>query len=136
MAVYDKAKWHFEGDFPKDLPIKQAYVHIGFYLAWAIDHGFEGSLLTEDFGDELAQYRAGKISGPRLLEITDGVLDDQMLSEEGNQFTDECYDDDYLAYYSVTFPKLKTIYHVEDTPENYTKIKKKLDACYSTWKSK
>ena len=35
--VYDKAKYHYSGDYPPDLPDEQAFVHTGFYLAWIID---------------------------------------------------------------------------------------------------
>jgi hypothetical protein len=56
MAVYDKAKWHVEGDFPKDLPTYQGYVHIGFYLGWAVERGFAGELLTDDFADEVERF--------------------------------------------------------------------------------
>ena len=138
MAVYDKAKWHFEGDFPKSLPISQGFVHIGFFLGWIIDRNLEGPLLTDDFADEVAQYRARKITGPRLLQITDGVLDDQMLSEEGDRFTADYYEDHdggYFADYPATFPKAETIYHVEDSVDNFEKIRKKLDARYAAWKA-
>jgi hypothetical protein len=137
MAVYDKAKWHFEGDFPKGLPIYQGYVHIGFYLGWAIEHGFAGELLTQDFTAEVEQFRCGKISGPRLLQITDGVLDDQMLSEEGNRFTADYYEDRDGGYNSdlpAVFPREESIYHVQDTAENYAKIKTKLDARFDAWR--
>jgi hypothetical protein len=135
MSVYDKAKLHFEGDYPKDLPITHAYVHIGFFLGWAIERGLAGTLLTEDFADELGQFRARKITAPRLLQITDGVLDDQMLSEEGNHFAADCYDDDYLAIYEAAFPRLKTLYHVDDTWENFEKLKSRLDRRYDVWKA-
>ena len=39
-SVYDKAKWHFQGDFPKELDDHQAYVHTGIFLGWFIDHDF------------------------------------------------------------------------------------------------
>ena len=32
LVVFDKAKWHFQGDFPQDLDIFQAYVPTGFYI--------------------------------------------------------------------------------------------------------
>ena len=134
MTVYDKAKWHFEGDFPKGLPATQAYVHIGLYLGWAIERGFAGELLVEDFSDELEQFRTRKITAPRLLQITDGVLDDQMLSEEGNRFTAECYDDDYLAIYEAAFPRLESLYHVADTWENFEKLKVRLNVRFDAWK--
>ncbi|MES2570639.1 MAG: hypothetical protein V4710_11375 [Verrucomicrobiota bacterium] len=137
MPVYDKAKWHFEGDFPKSLPIYQGYVHIGFFLAWAIERDLAGALLTDDFAEEVAQFRSGEISGPRLLQITDGVLDDQMLSDEGNRFTLAYYedlDDGYFTDYPATFAKEESIYHVQDTRENFAKIRKKLDARFDAWR--
>src|SRR6478735_390289 len=36
-TVYDKAKWHYEGDFPSNLSEKQAFVHTGMYLGWIIE---------------------------------------------------------------------------------------------------
>ncbi len=136
MTIYDKAKWHSEGDFPAGLPLEQAYIHIGFYLGWAIDHGFAGPLLTEDFADELEQYRAPKISAPRLLAMLDGTLDDQMLSTEGNQFTADCYFDDYLSLYEATFPRAKSLYDVENTPGNFARISAALDRFYGQWKAR
>jgi len=135
MSVYDKAKWHFEGDYPKELPPSHAYIHIGFFLGWAIERGLAGSLVTEDFASEREQLLARKITAPRFLEITDGVLDDQMLSEEGNRFAAECYNDDYLAIYEAAFPGLKSLYYVDDTWENYEKVKKRLDLFFERWKA-
>jgi hypothetical protein len=139
MAIYDKAKWHFDGDFPKDLPTTQGYVHIGFYLGWVIDRGLAGSLLLEDFAEEVAQYCAHVITSTRLLQITDGVLDHQMLSEEGARFTADYYSDPdrgYLADYLATFPRQKSLYHVEDSPENFEMIKQLLDVRYQAWKAR
>ena len=31
-VVYDKAKYHYGGDFPEDLPDEQAFVHTDLYL--------------------------------------------------------------------------------------------------------
>ena len=137
MAIYDKAKWHFEGDFPKSLPVTQGYVHIGFYLGWIVDQGLAGSLLTEDFAVEVEQYRTRKITGPRLLQITDGVLDDQMLSEEGDRFTAAYYardEEGYVADYLAAFPQAETLYHVEDSAENFAAIEGKLSQRYDEWK--
>ncbi|MDM5319251.1 hypothetical protein RGT17_02390 [Bacillus altitudinis] len=37
VIVYDKAKYHYDGEFPKDLSIEQAFVHTGMFLGWIID---------------------------------------------------------------------------------------------------
>jgi hypothetical protein len=39
IIVYDKAKWHYEGDYPKDLPTENAFTHTGMFLAWLADTG-------------------------------------------------------------------------------------------------
>ncbi len=134
MAVYDKAKWHFGGDFPKDLPPYQGYVHIGLFLGWALDRGLEGALIRRDFADELSSYRAGKITATRLLQITDGVLDDQLLSEEGNRFAESYYEASYLSEYCDLFPDAATCYHVQDTVDNARIVKVALDSRYEAWK--
>jgi hypothetical protein len=36
--IYDKAKYHYEGDFPQELPMEQAFVHTGMFLGWVIDN--------------------------------------------------------------------------------------------------
>ena len=33
MAKYDDASWHYEGDYPEDLPTANAATHIGMFLA-------------------------------------------------------------------------------------------------------
>src|SRR5262245_20687641 len=32
--VYDKAKYHYDGDYPKGLPRPQAFVHTGMLIGW------------------------------------------------------------------------------------------------------
>ena len=34
---FDLWAWHTEGNFPKDQPPEQGYVHIGMFLAWLIE---------------------------------------------------------------------------------------------------
>jgi hypothetical protein len=136
MAVYDKAKWHFEGDFPKQLSSYQAFVHIGLFLGWVLDRSLEGELLRQDFRDEVSDYRAGRISATRLLQITDGVLDDQMLSLEASRFAEEYYDAHYLCDYARLFPNHETTYHVPDTVGNARMVSELLDVRYDEWKNK
>lgn len=136
MAVHDKVKWHLDGDFTKELPIKQSFVQIDFYPRWIVDKDLAEPVILEDFSDDVAHYRAREISGPRLLEITDGVLDDQLLSEAGARFTAQYYGvKAYYEDYSTAFSRSKSTYHVEDTPENYEKIRKTLNQRYEPLES-
>lgn len=39
-GVYDKAKYHYAGDFPNGLAIKYAFVHNGMFLGWIVDYDY------------------------------------------------------------------------------------------------
>ena len=52
-TVYDKAKYHYEGDFPTDLPREQAYVFAGFFLGWIVDR--------EMYSDDALHHYSGHI---------------------------------------------------------------------------
>ncbi len=42
--AYDRADWHYGGDFPEGLAPECSGTHIGMFLAWAIQRGLEGEL--------------------------------------------------------------------------------------------
>ena len=137
--VYDKAKYHYDGEFPSDLEIEQGFVHTGMFLGWLIDH----RLFSDWFRDELAGYvsafNARKMSGPKVFEACDGVLTDDMLSDEGNLFAHYYFDFEqgkFLRDYEELLAKgLPTVYHVSDTWANYAKLKKRIDQRYRRWKN-
>lgn len=138
--VYDKAKYHYDGDFPADLEIEQGFVHTGMFLGWIIDHG----LYSDWFGKELSRYitdfKARKMTGAKVFQECDGVLMSDMLSEEGNEFAQNYFDFKrgmYLRDYGELLGKgLRTIYHVADSWPNYEKLKKRIDKRYRDWRIK
>ena len=67
-TMYDRAKWHYGGQFPSDRPISQAYVHIGMYLTWIALRGMADDTF---FGRTLDGPRS-----PRAREVSEahGVL--------------------------------------------------------------
>lgn len=137
MEVYDKAKHHFLGDFPTELPMEQAYVHIGMFLGWMI----EKELYSEEFEDEAALqiHRFGKreISCIILSELWDGHLSEEQLNDEGNQFTKNYYPKNYLKDYEETLGKGKnSIYHVEDNWDNFKKLSGTLTKRFDEWRAK
>ena len=66
--VYDKAKDHYDGKFPEELPAEQAFVHTGFYLGWIIDRDLHSEEFAQDAGDLIRRFRAREISGPQLFQ--------------------------------------------------------------------
>jgi hypothetical protein len=135
--VYDKAKYHLDDSFPDDLEIEQSYVHTGMFLGWIIDH----DLYSDQFGAELAHciaaFKARDLTGAKVFQVCDGVLTDNMLSVEGNEFAQDYFDfdrDKYLEDYSDLLCKgLPSIYHVADTWPNYELAKQMIDRRYRAW---
>jgi hypothetical protein len=139
--VYDKAKYHYEGDFPDDLEAAQGFVHTGMFLGWIIERNFYS---TEWFGPELASYviavKNRELSGPKFFEACDGVFLDTMLNVEGNAFAHHYFEfgrGKYLRDYAevLVVPNgLSTIYHVADSWQNYDRIKRRISKRYRQWK--
>lgn len=135
MTVHDKANWHSEGEFPADLDPFQAHVHIGMFLGWLVERGLTSEEFREDFAEDLAEFRARTLTGPRLLERADGTLDDEMLSEPGADFAGEYYPDAYVADFTeVLAQNLPTPYHVADTWPNFERLKARLDQRFKAWR--
>ncbi|WP_295654573.1 hypothetical protein [uncultured Mucilaginibacter sp.] len=131
MQVYDKAKWHFQGDFPQELDEFQGYVHTGFFLGCMIDNDLVSEQFIEDNPEEIAKFKKRELTGPQVFETCcDGVLTIEDINEKGNRFgmhyynTNEEYINDYINVLVVNRP---SVYHVEDTWENYFLIKEVFD---------
>jgi|GEM_PF-306837 hypothetical protein len=144
--VYDKAKWHFERfdqkESTKHLASEQAFVHTGMYWGWIMERG----LHDEDaFGDDekfrqsIRDFRARKLTGPQVYESQlDGVLADDLLNEQGKDFTNAYFVFEkglYLRdYEELLGQNVKELYEVKDSWENYEKIRARIDARFGQWK--
>lgn len=137
-VVYDKAEYHADGDFPEGLDERQAFVHTGLYLGWIIERGLHSQQFARDFGDLVRRFRARELTGPQVYEACDGVLLDEMLSDEGNAFTAAYFDfegGDFLGDYEETLGgNLGSLYEVEDSWSNYEKLRAVLDRRFEDWR--
>lgn len=86
--VYDQAKYHFESCEEAALPMEQAYVHTGLFFGWLIEHDLLDAEFIEawELAPEIALFRSKDLTGPKLFELVDGALIDDMLTDEGNRF--------------------------------------------------
>ncbi len=134
--VTDKAKWHYSGDFPEDLPDENGATHIGMFLAWIINNNLQGEFFDEEMADGLVDLRSRKITGRDfLIDYCDEVLMGEEFTEEGLAFSDEYYEEDYILDYEKTLAvNLQSTYYVEDTWENYDKISLVIDKRFAEWK--
>ncbi|MFI8715624.1 hypothetical protein [Brevibacillus brevis] len=134
-TVYDKAKYHYE-NFEEDLPRKQAYVHTGFFIGWLIENDMVSEDFQKSYENLIAEFKQRKMTGPEVYEKTGGVLAKDMLNEEGNQFAMFYFDfetGEYRYHYLEAFDCEPSVYHVEDTWENYDHIKDWIDNEYEYW---
>ena len=133
---YDDATWHSEGDFPKDLPSEAGGTHIGMFLAWAFSAGFVGELHIKESAEDLIKLNERKITGRDFLFINcDGKLTDDDFNEEGNAFASEYLEEDYIDDYASIVPnELETVYHLEDSWQNFDNLKVILDARLELWR--
>ncbi len=135
-TIYDNAKNHFLGNFPDSLPIEQAYVHIGIFLGWIIDNELYSEYFEEEAFTEIYRFRRREISCTILSEIWDGYLGYELFSHNGNLFTyyyygSGIYNKDYLSALANDLP---SIYHVQDTWDNYEKVCLKISERHEEWK--
>ena len=140
--AYDRADWHYGGDYPEDLPSENGGTHIGMFLTWAIMNGLEGEFHRKESPFSLAAVRSRKMTGRQFLfKECDGKLWEEDLSTEGNAFA-KCYyqgtegqGGEYFADYEATLASdLPSTYHVEDTWQNYEKIALVINARFERWK--
>jgi hypothetical protein len=134
-AIYDKAKNHFLGNFPQSLPIEQAYVHIGIYLGWVIEAGLYSEYFEDEASNQIFRFVRKEISCTILSEIWDGYLGHELFNQKGNMFTYYYYGGGlYRGDYEELLAKgLASFYHVDDTWENYEKIKTRIEMRFKDW---
>ncbi|WP_221089608.1 DUF7832 domain-containing protein [Deinococcus aquaedulcis] len=134
---YDKAKWHYDGDFPEDWPSSQAFVHTGMFISWLADH----HLLADAFATDAEAIRTRQQTGAQVFSRWAGVLTSDMLTGEGNAFARHYYasearSGEYLHDYFNLFDDLPSIYYVPDTWENYARVAAVISDRHAEWRGK
>jgi hypothetical protein len=133
--VYDKAKWHSDGNFPKGLPYENGGTHIGMFLAWAIINGMAGDDLVDEAAKDLDALRQREMTGRQiLLRHLDGVLSDEDLNRPGNAFAAHYYKKYMGEYDGLVRNKLATAYHAADDWLTYDRVAAMIDKRYSEFR--
>ena len=140
LVKFDDVSWHSGGEFPADLPPEAGATHIGMFVAWALLHGLAGDIHIGEFPEPLARLRERRITpGQFFLEACDGKFTDEDLSEVGNRFAEQYYEQDdrpvsYFADYAATVgTEPGSIYHVPDTWETYERIEQIIQQRFEDW---
>ncbi len=132
---YDDASWHYEGEFPEELPESAGATHIGMFFAWLANHGMTSDMIAGDIEPLITRQTS---PATFVMEVLDEKLLDDFLSEEGNAFCAAYYDlqgGKFVSDYLGSFSKADAdIYSVEDSWESYDLLAPVIDKRYQEWK--
>ncbi len=138
---YDDASWHYDGDFPSDLPTDAGATHIGMFVAWCMLHEMAGELHTDEFPQELEALKERRITpGQFVISACDEKFTDEELTDEGNAFAAAYYGEagdsgQYVTDYEETLSRGEpTLYHIEDSWKNYDKLSPVIAQRFAEWK--
>ncbi|PFQ50470.1 hypothetical protein COK05_05590 [Bacillus cereus] len=90
------------------------------FLGWIIEHNLFSHEFEEESQDEINQFKLRQMTGTQIYINWDGVLADNMLNDEGNQFAMYYFNNEdewkYIDDYSGIFTDDgETLYHVQVT---------------------
>jgi len=117
---------------------QRAYIPIGMLLGWLIDRNLMSRYFKHDGANEIARFKERSLTGPEIYEKWDGVLEHEMLTMRGNQFL-KWYFDKYYGDFAATLVGGakrfdETCLNVENSWENYDRIKNVVDARFEFWR--
>lgn len=139
MAI-DRMDWHSDSALEQGLNEESAATHIGMYLAWIIEHELVGEFHLEESAAALQQLKDRQISGRDfLIELCDEKFWEEDLNPEGLAFTQAYYENDadyFNDYIEVLAQDLPSLYHVENSWDNYERIAQRINQRYQDWKLK
>ena len=109
------------------------------FVAWALLAGLAGKIHAEDCPQHLEALQSRSMTpGQFFLETCDGKFTDEDLNDEGNAFAQAYFDFEqgqYLADYDrVLAHGLPSQYHVEDTWENFDRLRPLLSKRFHEWR--
>lgn len=137
---YDRADWHYGGEFPDGLPPEAGGTHIGIFLAWIISRGLEGEFLRVECGEALRAVVERRMTGREFLfRECDEKLVEEMLNDEANAFARSYYESDgptgYLADYGeLVGAGLASLYHAADSWTNFDRVAPIIDRRFAEWR--
>lgn len=139
---YDRIEWHSKGEgFPKKATPEDGGTHIGMFLTWIIQNDLIGKLYKKTSQESIDKVKTREMTGRDfLIEECDGRFYNEVLNNEGNEFVKYYYDDDnanenYSGDYAKVFDEYDNVYDVENSWENYDKIKPIIEMRYQEWKN-
>ena len=132
-----KARKHADAVHAAWLEPGQAYVPGGMFLGWAIGAGLGNDEEFAATSGLVDRFLGREITGPQLFETLSGTLDDETLDETGYAFAEAYFgwgSDQYFTDYGrILGTGSASVWHVEDTWENFDLLRPRLDERFRAW---
>lgn len=140
MAI-DRMDWHYGAEnFPENLSEENGGTHIGLYLTWIIENDLYSDFLVDEAEKEIEMVKKREMTGRDFLSyICDEKFWEEDLNKQGLAFTLYYYDKEPYYYFQDLeniFPEqvLNSLYELENSWENYDKIKTVITKRFEDWK--
>lgn len=137
---YDHIAFHYDDQFPTDLPQQHAIHHMGFYFAWAVSQKLHNPAWESH--EDFAKLQQQQISGSEFMWANMGAeLTDEDFNELGNWFSQFYYHDEedgYGLFMEDYFVALEIddaahFYHVADHADTQAKLNPVFQAAFEKW---
>ena len=136
MLPYDAVEWHLNDNYPSSLSPDNARTHIGIYLTWLIEQRMMSDEFEHAHADLLAQCREHAIKGSEILrDCCNDTLSRDLLSPQGQEFSDSYYVDSYVSDFVDTLDdeSYPSIFNVPDDWASYKAMSEVLTRAYQSW---
>jgi len=129
----DKSDWHLNESYPKDIDNSKVFVYTGFFVCWLANNNL--ILKDSNFSKGLKLLKERVLFPSQFFsEYLDGNFLTSQLTDMAIPFTLNYYyaeNGEYFNDYFETFcTEEMSLYHVEDTWDNYDRIAKVIDSRY------
>lgn len=129
MTTYDRADWHNDAAVQAGQPPENAFTHIGLYLGWLIRNDLHDESIFP--AGHVAAVKRGAMTGSDLADDVDGKLLPDLVTVDGQAFSDANYQR-YVEAYNSLFPGVAD-YGVPDDDASYAAVARLLDGLYFGW---
>jgi hypothetical protein len=132
----DDASWHYEDDFPSELPREAGATHIGMFFVWMIQAGLGDDKMEMFDLTDITHLVATRSSTPSAIftRACDEKLLDDDFNGEGAAFARSYYNKLYIEDYDGAVGEgTKTLYHVADTWDTFDRLKPFIDKRFAEW---
>lgn len=136
--IIDDARKYFLEGLPSDIPLDQAYLHIGMYLGWVIENELYSEDFEDEFGAQIIRFKKRDTSCVIVGELWDGIVFSEQFSDpKGQKFADYYYrSGTYMKDFEQTLAEgLDSIFKVKDNWENFTKMQEVINNRYIAWEA-